>query len=193
MDVILIIKTFVLIHFEKHNAHLWRETKLWNKECDFALKAQIKTLKRLFSKYSGKYTKPGKPVFMSIDEFQQMISDSGILTGGAIGPGEIGARFNVAMMTQVKELETERHTNMFFLEFIEAICRVADALEDFPSTYLPSSKSEEVQSVLPDVDTPKPSKLVTLAKINQFPLQAKITMFLQLLSDTIFSQTSTSQ
>ena len=105
-------------------------------------------MKRLFSKYSGKYTKPGKPVFVSIDEFMTMISDSGILTGGAIGPGEIGALFNVAMMTQVKELETERHTNMFFLEFVEAISRVAYKLEDFPSNYLSQSISAENQSNL---------------------------------------------
>ena len=81
-------------------------------------------------------------MFTSIDEFQTMVANSGILTGGAIGPGEVGALFNVAMMTQVKELEMERHTNMFFLEFIEAICRIADEIEDFPAWYIANDSSK---------------------------------------------------
>ena len=34
----------------------------------------------------------------------------------------------MAMMTQINELTKDRHTQMFLLEFTEAICRVADRL-----------------------------------------------------------------
>ena len=40
-------------------------------------------------------------------------------------------------MTQVKELHTERHTQMSFIEFIEAIARVAYRLQEFPEHLLP--------------------------------------------------------
>ena len=36
------------------------------------------------------------------------------------------------MMTQVDEIYNDRHLNMNFTEFIEAICRVADKLS-FPN------------------------------------------------------------
>jgi hypothetical protein len=120
-SVIKLFEEQLLHHFRKHDAHQWRSQFLWNKECDLVLKSHMKTIKRLFTKFSGKFSKPGKPKFVSIDEFQTMISNSGILASDSIGPGEIGALFNVSMMTQIKELESERHTNMFMLEFIEAI------------------------------------------------------------------------
>ena len=94
--VIKLFEEQIQQNFAKHDAHAWRVAKLWNKECDYALKPQAKNLKRLFSMYSGKFTKPGKPVFVSIDEFQTMVGCSGILAGGSIGPGEIGALYNVS-------------------------------------------------------------------------------------------------
>ena len=33
------------------------------------------------------------------------------------------------MMTQIEEIENDRHLNMSFIEFIEAIVRVAEKLE----------------------------------------------------------------
>ena len=37
--------------------------------------------------------------------------------------------YNLSMMTQVEEIENSRHLNMTFVEFIEAIVRVAEKLE----------------------------------------------------------------
>lgn len=42
------------------------------------------------------------------------------------------------MMTQIKELDTERHTEMNFLEFVEAICRVAHKMQEFPEQFVPT-------------------------------------------------------
>ena len=75
---------------------------------------------------------------MSIDEFTAMIANSGILESKSMGSGDIGSLFNISMMTQVKELESARHMEMNFLEFVEAICRVAFKLNDFPEKYLPN-------------------------------------------------------
>ena len=39
---------------------------------------------------------------------------------------EIGTMFNLAMMTQIDEIHSSRHLNMQFIEFTEAIARVAE-------------------------------------------------------------------
>ena len=42
------------------------------------------------------------------------------------GEREIGTMFNLAMMTQIDEIHSSRHLNMQFIEFAEAISRVAE-------------------------------------------------------------------
>lgn len=37
--------------------------------------------------------------------------------------------FNLSMMTNVKELETDKHINMTFIEFLEAIARISEKFE----------------------------------------------------------------
>jgi hypothetical protein len=65
-----------------------------------------------------------------------MIINSGILEGKSIGSGDIGILFNLAMITQVRELDFERHMEMNFLEFLEAICRVGYKIQEFPEKYI---------------------------------------------------------
>ena len=44
------------------------------------------------------------------------------------GNREAGPLFNVSLMTNRRELETEKHLNMTFVEFLESLARVADKL-----------------------------------------------------------------
>ena len=45
------------------------------------------------------------------------------------GSKQVPVNFNLSMMTQVDELEQDRHLCMSFCEFVEAIVRVAEKLE----------------------------------------------------------------
>jgi len=128
----------LLPHFKKHNCNKWRKEFCWVQEVDEAFQDHLDEVHALFDKFSGKYSKPGKNPFMSLDEFSTLITNSSILEGKSIGSGEVGSLFNVAMMTQVKELDNERHMEMGFLEFVEAICRVAFKIQEFPEKYLPN-------------------------------------------------------
>lgn len=89
------------------------------------IKKYYKQIKALFDKYSGKHTKPGKIKFSSVEEFINMVVDTGVLKNGSIGVSDIGAIFNISMMTQVDELNFQRHLEMSLIEFTEAICRFA--------------------------------------------------------------------
>ena len=64
---------------------------------------------------------------MSLDEFTQMMTNAGVVNE-SFGNKEISIQFNLAIMTQPNEIESDRHMMMFFPEFIEAIARVAEKL-----------------------------------------------------------------
>ena len=66
---------------------------------------------------------------MSLDEFIDMFS-RGNLIDENFGQREIGVLFNLSMMTNKYELETEKHLNMTFVEFLEAIARCAHKFEN---------------------------------------------------------------
>ena len=110
--------------FNTFDWNRWRIEKLWTKANDELIKANFKNIKRLYDMYSGKYSLPGKQKFMSIDEFMEMISNTNILKLWGVGPADVGSWFNISIMTQINELENERHIQMAFQEFIEAMFRI---------------------------------------------------------------------
>ena len=123
----------MLSFLDTFNWQKWREEKLWNLECSDWLQKYHDTLIKLFEKHSGKYTKPGNPVGMSIEEFIEVVTDSSItVTEPGIGNSELGSQFSMAMSTQINELDSDRHFQMQLEEFVEAIARVADKVNNFP-------------------------------------------------------------
>ena len=75
---------------DKFNSQLFRNDKLWNEYCDNAFKSNLKLLKDIYKKYSGKYSTPGDRVkFMSTIEFVQLIEPLGIIKEGGGGGGVV--------------------------------------------------------------------------------------------------------
>jgi len=111
--------------FPSLDCHIWRVSRLWNEECDIVLKKYRPLLEILYKKYSGKETLPGNKKFVWRDEFFELVTASGLVDEN-FGVREMSIIFNQSMMTNIEELDYERHLNMFFDEFIEAISRVAD-------------------------------------------------------------------
>lgn len=62
---------------------------------------------------------------MSLSEFVDLVTSTGVIDDN-FGAREINTIFRVSMATQIDEIRSERHTRMQFLEFVEAISRVAD-------------------------------------------------------------------
>ena len=96
-----------------YDSQAWRREKIWNSEIDHVLKYYEKALKDMYHSYSGKYSKPGKTRFMSLEEFIKFVTHSGVVSD-TFGSREIGIIFALSMMTQVNEISKE------------GICRVAD-------------------------------------------------------------------
>ena len=70
----------LLQYLRGFECHTWRASTFWCENCDTILKAYMPVLKMLFQKNSGKYTKPGMPLFMSLEEFSELISATGVCT-----------------------------------------------------------------------------------------------------------------
>lgn len=71
---------------------------------------------------------------MSIEEFLSMVIDSSVLTTEpSIGNAELGAQYNMSMSTLVNEFESDRHFQMQFDEFVEAVARVAEKVSEYSS------------------------------------------------------------
>ena len=62
-----------------------------------------------------------------------MIEDAGLLSE-YLAIKDIYPIWNLSMFTQIDEINNDRHMNMTFAEFTEAICRIADKLA-IPNLY----------------------------------------------------------
>ena len=83
----------------------------------------------VYKKYTGKFAMPGSSQqYMSLDEFTLMLSVAGLINEN-FGQREASPLFNQSMMTNKVETEKETHLNMRFVEFLEALARVADKYE----------------------------------------------------------------
>ena len=137
--------------FEKFDCHKWRVENLWNFECENVLIKYHSVLQKIFNKYSGKYSMPGRPKFMSIEEFITLITISSVLWNEtSVGNGELGAQFNLSMATQINEIERDRHLQMMYFEFTEALARVASKIHNFPNiSYESLFKEKEERAETP--------------------------------------------
>ena len=62
---------------------------------------------------------------MSLNEFIDLVTFAEVVDD-YFSSREIGTIFNLSMMTQIDEINSEKHMQMTYIEYIEAICRTAD-------------------------------------------------------------------
>ena len=109
------------------SANTWRIGRYLFGSVEKALKSQMGLLKAIYGQYSNRKVKPGQKGFMSLEEFTEIVMKAEVLND-KFTAREIGVAFNLAMMTQVQELDTDRQYQMVFIEFLEAISRVCDMI-----------------------------------------------------------------
>ena len=115
-------------YFMQFDSHAWRKKILWQEEVDFTLKMSLDPLKQLYRRFVGKNSLPGGQQYMSLTEFTDLVLNSDCLSDN-FGGKQIGNQFNLAMMTQLDEIDKDRHISMVFVEFLEAVVRVAEKVE----------------------------------------------------------------
>lgn len=125
------------------SAQKWRNERYFFASVENVLKGNMQLIQYTYSTYSRKNVKPGQKPFMCLDEFNDIIFKAGLLNDNFTAR-EIGIAFNLSMMTQVQELDTDRQYQMLLIEFIEAISRVSDMICG-PSKPL----SQNLEQILP--------------------------------------------
>lgn len=123
--VIMLLENNIIPNLSHILADKWRFERYLNEGCDLVLKSNRHLLQNIYGRYSGRKVKPGQKPFMSLSEFEAIIQGTDLITE-TFTVREIGLAFNLSMMTQVQELDTDRQYQMHFLEFIEAFSRAAD-------------------------------------------------------------------
>lgn len=82
---------------------------------------------KLFELYSVKNVKPGQKKFVCPTELMDLAKHSELFVKGTqFMENDVNVCFNLAMMTQVDELTSDRIFKMSPLEFYEALARIAD-------------------------------------------------------------------
>ena len=95
-------------YFDRFQAPKWRREILHREEVDLALKHGLPFLKLSYQSYSGRFASPGEKKFMSLLEFTEVFQDCGIYNE-TFGSKQLPALFAMSMMTQVDELDQDRH------------------------------------------------------------------------------------
>jgi len=118
-------------HFGHMEAQQWRNERYWNEEVDNIYKSHFPIFDYMFKHYGGKYMKPGDKQFMEVDEFNEMIAQAGLINDNFVSR-DVMVCFNLAMMTQVNEIDKDRHIKANFIEFLEALGRAIDKISMGP-------------------------------------------------------------
>ena len=68
---------------------------------------------------------------MSFEDFKAFCGESGIM-GELLADRDINMAYNMSMMGQIEEISFSRHLQMGYLEFYEAVARLADVISPMP-------------------------------------------------------------
>ena len=108
----------------------WRQKRYYNEYVDNTIKAYLPIFDGLYNSYATQ-KKIGRKDSISIwlDEFTTLINK---LMDSDFPVKEIPTIYNVSMRLQENEIDFDKHYNMIFPEFLEAICRFIDKLSPVP-------------------------------------------------------------
>ena len=123
----------LLPQFGHMDAQIWRDTRYWNEEIDNLYKSHFPIFDYLFKTFGGHHMKPGDKFFMEANEFEELWQVSGLINDD-FGSRDAIVSFNLAMMTQVNEIEKDRHIKANMIEFLEAFARACEKRSLAPPT-----------------------------------------------------------
>jgi hypothetical protein len=115
---------------KQYDIHSWRIDRYYNEYVDNTIKAYLPIFDAVFrSQAPQKIVGKKESNWMWLDEFTQICLS---IIDKEFPVREIPVCFNISMKLQTNEIDSERHYNMHFSEFLEAIARVIDKLSPIP-------------------------------------------------------------
>lgn len=125
--------------------------RYWTQQCDEMMKRYLNFLKSLWNEYadSRKMEKIGvntSQKTMGLVEFRDMANDFN-LKDTNLTEREVIMSFNLALMTEIDEITSDRYMVLSFVEFLESIARLAEFKSRTPvgereESYIPGETLE---------------------------------------------------
>jgi hypothetical protein len=113
--------------YEHHN---WRKERYYNEKVDNILKAFIPIFDALFYSYAPQQIMGRKDSFwLTLDGYTNLCNN---LLDSDFPVKDLPVLFNLSMRLQTNEINFDKHYNMVFPEFLEALCRFIDKLSPIP-------------------------------------------------------------
>ena len=108
----------------------WREERYYNEEVDNILKSHIPIFDALFYSYAPQQIMGRKDSFwLTLDGFTNLCNN---LMDSDFPVKELPILFSLSLRLTTNEIDSDKHYNMVFPEFLEAICRFIDKLSPIP-------------------------------------------------------------
>jgi len=114
-------------HCEEFEHNDFRLKRLWNPFNDFIYQANLNLMKKIYLKYCDHTNALKLRKNWNLADYYKFLRDIGIINV-YITEREPALIFNLAMMTQIDELSSDKHTRMYFVEFLDVFARLADRL-----------------------------------------------------------------
>jgi len=114
-------------HCEEFDHNAFRLQRLWNPFNDFIYQANLNIMKSVYHKYCDHTNALKNRKNWDQADYDKFLRDVGVVNV-YITEREPLLFFNLAMMTQIDELSSNRHLRMTFVEFLDVFARIADRL-----------------------------------------------------------------
>lgn len=150
-DVLEAIKESFKIHYEPaikgFEYHSWRKERYYNEQVDNFLKAYLPILDGLYKSWAKQKGPRKKDVWMVLDEYNNLVQSFVDIDEYPIRENPL--YFNYSIRLQVNEINGDKHINMFFPEFLEALCRAVDKASPMPPDEQPEDWPKEKRAAQP--------------------------------------------
>ena len=132
----------------------WREERYYNEEVDNILKSHIPIFDALFYSYAPQQIMGRKDSFwLTLDGFTNLCNS---LMDSDFPVKELPVIFSLSFRLTTNEIDSDKHYNMTFPEFLEALCRFIDKLSPIPPGEDPSKwdmKRRQEQPLITKIET----------------------------------------
>ena len=117
-------------YINQFDNHKWRKERYYNEQVDNILKAFIPIFDALFYSYAPQQIMGRKDSFwLTLDGFTNLCNS---LMDSDFPVKELPILFSISFKLTTNEIDYDKHYNMVFPEFLEAICRFIDKLSPIP-------------------------------------------------------------
>ena len=133
---------------DAYDSNVWRWDVYLCEEVDMVYKAYRQILDAVYQRFSVRKSKPGQPKFMCQEEFMDLCNQAGLVSDLLVAR-DVGACFCLAQMTEIDEVTSTKHTEMSFVEFLEALARACEKANVEKDGKVPGTLAGKIEAAMP--------------------------------------------